>query len=104
MSIITSIKSLFTNTAGTPVAIAKFKSHMFGKVSGSVRPAKEIDCEKINEYASFVVKCIRDIFISTIFFVVLAHFVPELRQQLPDFYFYIDLIMSCFNWIFAQIL
>lgn len=104
MNIINSIKSFFITTAGTPVAMAKIKSNMLATVPESEKATTKIDYKKIYKCTSLILKYICNFFKSAIIFVVLAHFVPELREQLPDFYQFIDFVMYCFNWMSAQFL
>ncbi len=49
-----------------------------------------------------VIKFISKIFAGAIIFIVLAHFVPELREQVPSLYKFVDLIMNAMEALFAN--
>ncbi|MBR1883517.1 MAG: hypothetical protein IJ809_00965 [Clostridia bacterium] len=57
--------------------------------------------------SSFAAKCIivlTKIFVSAIIYFCLAHFVPELREKLPDLYRVVDGLLSVLNALFSTIL
>lgn len=49
-----------------------------------------------------VIKFISKIFAGAIILVVLAHFAPELREQVPSLYRFVDIIMSAMEALFAN--
>ena len=87
-----------------------------GSISHTFESAKVKECNKMSnssfdfsfEKASiFATRCINivtKIFVSSIIYFVLAHFVPELREKLPDMYRLVDALLSVLNSIFSFVL
>ena len=50
--------------------------------------------DNINFYFYRILLSISRIFLGAILFTVLEHFVPELREKIPSFYLFIDILMS----------
>ena len=49
-----------------------------------------------------VIKAIGRIGAGAIIFFTLAHFVPELREEMPSFYQFIDWIIGAIEWMYTQ--
>ncbi|MFR0822567.1 MAG: hypothetical protein ACLU84_00625 [Clostridia bacterium] len=50
-----------------------------------------------------IIHLIAKVLSGAIILVVLAHIAPELRQQVPSLYRFVDLIMSCTEYLYSYI-
>lgn len=108
MSIINSIKTFFIKTAGTPVPPVNFSSSVSKDCGESISKtstnsfSKHTRSEKILRYFWKIIRFISKLFTGAITLVVLANFAPELREELPSLYRFVDLLLVWLEWIFAQ--
>lgn len=58
--------------------------------------------KKLVKFAFMAIKLLSKIFVGAIVLVVLAHFVPELREKIPSLYRFVDLIMNAMELLFAN--
>lgn len=108
MSIISKIKTFFKKTAGTPVKAPENLNSQ--TLVASVEDAKAIakpiaeKPEKVKRstfiwtFAQFI-KSIGRFFRDVILLAALGYFIPEMRETLPYFYRFIDLILGLLEWI-----
>lgn len=112
MSITSRIKTFFTKTAGTPVSVSENLNPQ--TLRASVEDAKAIanpiapkppNVERskfILTFAQFIksiVKSIVRFLRDVILLATLGYFIPEMRETLPYFYRFIDLILDLLEWI-----
>lgn len=58
--------------------------------------------KKLVKFAFMTIKLLSKVFVGAIILVVLAHFAPELREQVPSLYKFVDLIMNFMELLFAN--
>ena len=63
---------------------------------------KALDWCSIKTTLLWVFKTIGKIGAGAIVFVVLGNIAPELREQLPSFYRFIDFLISCIEWFYDK--
>ncbi len=109
-----SLQKVWTSICGTPVTatgsmstdISIPHSMTMGREIGTPvsktlsRPI--VNWRKVWRYIHLVIKLIARIFVGAIAFTVLAHFVPELREELPSLYRLVDCLMVGLEWLYAK--
>ncbi len=117
MNIISRIKNFLASIAGTPAmatmnkspilenskAVAHFTPSTKSPKNTSTKAGTKIYKRTLSTISRYITRCVRVIsklFWSAVIFVVLAHFAPELREQLPSMYRLIDLLIAILEKIF----
>ena len=58
----------------------------------------------ITKYIRTGLKLLGKLGAGAIILFALAHFVPELREEMPSFYSFIDFIIEAIEWIYSKLL
>ncbi|MGN1299120.1 MAG: hypothetical protein ACI4UE_03960 [Candidatus Scatovivens sp.] len=72
------------------------------KISANVKPTTmpKITPELVFSNLKKLIKLIGKVFAGAIILVFLASLAPELREQIPSFYRFVDLLMKCLEEIY----
>lgn len=108
-----------TNTTGTATAAAAISSNPAAASTASTggcaasatgsKPSTKIQnnwpsTNTITKYIRTSLKLLGKLGAGAIILFALAHFVPELREEMPSFYSFIDFIIEAIEWIYSKLL
>ena len=93
----TKLGGIFMSTKSTAISAAAKTSTAKAKAN-----FKSLDWCYLKVTFLQVFKALGRIFAGAIILVVLASLAPELREQLPSFYRFIDCLMACIEWFYDK--
>lgn len=104
MKSINKIKNFMASKAGTPVTtdLENFQTPQMPKKHADNGKKRENNRITVGSISRFIFKAIKMIFLmfsGAIMLIVVSHFAPELREQLPDLYKIADIMLVWLEWI-----